>query len=83
VDAVVEAFARALAEHAGVIVGVAVALLVEVGRRFAHVRVARAAVAQYGGDERTAAEHVARMPRALRPLREKNVRADKTPVDDP
>lgn len=95
--AVVEAFARALAEHAGVIVGVAVAMLVELGRRFTHVRVARAAVEEHGGDERMAADHVARLSRALRPLREKNVRKvvaraarrraaadpDKTPTDPP
>ncbi len=72
---VTEAFAKALADHAGeVVIALVAALLavVEAGRRAAIAYFARAAVEQHDDAER-AAEYVDGLPRLVRPLRQRNV----------
>ncbi len=72
---VTKAFADALAQNAGMVVGVVIAAFVaviEAARRWAVAKFAQSAVDTHG-DEELAAQQVRGLPRALRPLKRKNV----------
>lgn len=72
---VTKAFADALAQNAGIVVGVVVTALVaviEAARRWAVAKFAQSAVDTHG-DEHMARAQVRSLPRALRPLRKGNV----------
>ncbi len=72
---VTKAFADALVQNAGIIVGVAITALVaivEAARRWVVAKLAQSAVDQHD-DEALAAEQVRSLPRALRPIRGGNV----------